>query len=262
MSFLGINAPEKGRAFGPTNPPWHRGSVSAAGGSSTTFLSKCCTTQMLLDVDSCRLKFYARSTWDKTLFVRPGKMKTAIHRVAKRITARMLAWVLLLSGLTWFVAVSPKTPVQFFDAANRDRYVIDSLTKQTGAENPDHGAVLLEQWSEVRRDKERIALLFDMTNDPTQIQRERSSIIIGCYDASPETQNALAQTDGAYRSLQAQFEQLRADLKASRSTTPAAMDSRQKAKKDPRLRRRLFQEEVDRTLLRQFQANIFWRERE
>lgn len=194
--------------------------------------------------------------------VRPRTMKITAHRVAKRVNARMLAWVLLLSGATWFVAVSPKTPVQFFDAANRDHSVINSLSKPSEGENPDHRANLFAQLSEVRREKERIALIFDMTNDTTQVQRERSSIIIGFYDASPQTQNALAQTDCTYRSLQDQFEQLRADLKASRSTVPATTDSGEDTKEDPRLRRRLFREEMDRAILRQLQAMIFWRERE
>jgi len=53
---------------------------------------------MLLDyVDSCRLKFYTRSTWDKTLFVTaaPG---AAVTRRCVALRVRSPAWFRRLSG--------------------------------------------------------------------------------------------------------------------------------------------------------------------
>lgn len=187
-------------------------------------------------------------------------MTTVTKKIATRVTARMFAWVLLLLGTAWFVTISPKNPIQFFDAAHRDRSAVISIVKESEEGRADHRAILYTQLFEIRRDMERIALIFDMTSDPAQVRRERSSIIRGFYDASPETDKALAQADSTYRSLQAQFEQLRAELKESRSAAAVDTDPRGDSAGDPRLRRRLFEEEMDRWFFRRFQANIFWRE--
>lgn len=188
-------------------------------------------------------------------------MTSIAHSAPKRVTIRTVTWIFVGAGIAWFVVASPKTPVEFFDAANRDNSAREALPNRADYQAATGQTLVLQQMSVVRRDMERIALQYDMTHDPARVQKEKSSIIFGFYDTSPRTRDALKQNNDTYSALQMQFGELRAKLKASRSTAGASSNARDGTKEDQRLRSRRFQEEMDRTILRQFQAKVFWRKR-
>jgi hypothetical protein len=170
-----------------------------------------------------------------------------------------MTWVLLLGGGIWFGFTSPKTPLQFFDAANRDESAIDTRTAQRSDPIPSNRAQTLQTLKSVNQAMNRMALSYDITRDPASVQLEQSSILMGFYDASPQTREALMQNNDSYRSLAEQFEKLRMDLKASRDLISDSSASRHPQEEDKNQRMKRFQSEMDRMTIRKFQAKLFWR---
>lgn len=173
----------------------------------------------------------------------------------------MYAWILVLAGLSWFVVVSPKNPVAFFDAALRDKSALDALETGKHDQALTGKELVFHKISETRNAMQRIELLYDMTNDSARVQKERSTIICGAYYASPKTQDVLIKNDNTYSLLQTQLEQLRVEQKATRSTGRFSTGSRDDKKEVERLKKARIQKDFNRAILRQFQAKIFWRRR-
>jgi len=105
----------------------------------------------------------------------------------------------------------------------------------------------------------RMTLSYDITHNPARVQQERTLILLGSYDASPQTHEAMMRNNDTYRSVAGQFEKLKMDLKASREPKSDSIISGHAQEEDKDLRMKRFQAEIDRMTLRQFQAKFFWR---
>ena len=187
-------------------------------------------------------------------------MSDTAQTVRNVVTPRKIAWVLLLGGAAWFVSISPKTPLQFFDAANRD-YAASSA--QSSDESPSSQARLYEirlyeALMLVFDKKRRLELSYDMINDSARVHRCRGSILHGMYQASSQTRETLMRHNSAYQSLVKQIERGRLDLEAARQSRADAPNPVRETQEDADLQTKRFQTVIDRMILRQFQSKLFW----
>ena len=44
------------------------------------------------------------------------------------LTPRKIAWFFVVSGITWFIYISPETPIEFFDANALDEAAVRAMT--------------------------------------------------------------------------------------------------------------------------------------
>ena len=176
-----------------------------------------------------------------------------------RITPRMVAWILVLLGVVWFVYVSPKTPLEFLEAGIRDghathrRMMKNFRTIDATAANEFHKYEDLSVCSEQMM---RIALIYDITNNPTQVQERKSFIISGGYYPSERTVEYLKANNAEYRALVNQSEELRSEIKTNQVLRSSQRAFNKAAKGNGT---GFFQMEFDSFLLRHFQSQIFWR---
>ncbi len=178
---------------------------------------------------------------------------------SRYVTPRGIAWILLLSGSVWFVATSPKNPQQFYDAGCFDRITLDKRTEQQANQIPSKHVQTLQALNSLDRKMDRMTLSYDLIHHPARVQQERPFILLGSYDSSPETHETMIQNNSTYSSLSEQFEKMKMDMKASRDTELDSSVSRQASGENKDLRMKRFQAEMDRMILRQFQAKLFWR---
>ena len=85
------------------------------------------------------------------------------------LTPRKIAWVLVVAGIAYFIYTCPKTPVEFFDANTRDEAAIQELkVKRNKATDPTvaEASRRIDYLMLCQRRMDRIALLYDITNNP------------------------------------------------------------------------------------------------
>ena len=118
------------------------------------------------------------------------------------LTPRKAAWTLVISGIVWFVYMSPKTPVEFFDAAAGDEASLREWeAKNTGVEKSAATAAKREQYElmSCHRQMQRIALVYDITHDPRHVNRCETSIVEGFYEPEEATVAVLRSENDSYR---------------------------------------------------------------
>jgi hypothetical protein len=90
------------------------------------------------------------------------------------MTPRRVAWVLVLLGGAWFVQVSPRTPLEFFDAAVGDNAAIQRYTLEQYERLDPAAAAKARQYEELcacRQQLDRLGLLHELTQDPQRVQK-------------------------------------------------------------------------------------------
>lgn len=196
-------------------------------------------------------------------------MKTRVIRVIPR----MIAWVVVLLGVAWFVHVSPKTPLEFFDAANDDSDAIERRKLQEYEKiDPAAAAEFRKREGNLSfiRQMHRIALIHDLTNDAAYVQEERPWIVEGSYYPGEKTDETLKARDERYRALAKKLEERRAaadkldeeraESEADKALAARLDDVRETAERNG-LSHTLSRMGIDRLILRWFQARLFWRKR-
>lgn len=176
-----------------------------------------------------------------------------------RIIPRMVAWILVLLGVGWFVHVSPKTPLEFLEAGFRDGHATQRRRMKNFRTIDATAADEFHKYEELfvcGEQMMRIALIYNITNNPTQVQEGRSFIISGGYYPSKRTEEYLKANNAEYRALVNQLEELRSEIKTNKVLKSSLRDFNKAAKSNGT---DFFQIELDRPLLRHFQSQIFWR---
>jgi hypothetical protein len=177
------------------------------------------------------------------------------------MTPRRVAWVLVLLGGAWFVQVSPRTPLEFFDAAVRDNAAIQRYTLAQYERLDPAAAAKARQYEELlacKQQMDRLGLLHELTHDPRRVQKQRDAVLGGHYDASERTDAVLKANDTAYRALAQRFDERRA---ANKLKTARFNDLVDRANRDYHFQATVFRMMIDRISLRRFQGKIFWREK-
>jgi hypothetical protein len=183
------------------------------------------------------------------------------------LTPRKLAWVLVIAGIAYFIYVSPKNPVEFYDAAARDaaalrRYEIEEYKRI----DPSRAASVqkLEDISSCCQRMGRIALLYDLAHNPKQVNSNKSSIIDGSY-SHERTDTILRADNESYRELARQLEKCRKEFRSDalrRRDAPgrAAPVVSVTTKEDWAVDAAFLRMEYEGSLFRQLQARVFWRD--
>lgn len=176
------------------------------------------------------------------------------------LTPRKVAWILTLSGIVWFVHISPKTPVEFFDAGVCDQEAVQRHSIEKYELIDSAGAAVarkVEAMDSTRRRKDRIALLYDLKHDPQRIQKEKISIIMGFYHPDAGTDKKLRADNEDYRALAKDFETKLAEAK-DKKFFRVINGLRETARKDRHFLMADFNREMSRYAWRQYQAHLFW----
>jgi hypothetical protein len=181
-----------------------------------------------------------------------------VETLGRRMALRLVAWGLLLLGIVCFVYVSPKTPVEFFDASVHDndacqRRLIERYRRIDPARAEDIEAQ--DEFFSICNRMERIALLHDLATAPKRVEQERSHVIGGVYWPLDGTHEALLAENDAYRVLAKEREVRRVRLHERNASSTRPTHDR-----DPLLDRASFGEAGEDDCLRNFQAWLFWRE--
>ena len=175
-------------------------------------------------------------------------------------TPRKVAWVLLIAGIAWFIHISPRTPLEFFDAAMRDQEIIQQYKMEKYDTIDLVGAAewrKLEELFSCHRRVGRIALLYDIANNPQRVEEERLSIVDGFYEPDERTGAILRANDPIYRALATELDTRRKENQA-KNIGLAANNVGAKAATDKVFMASIFKTEMERSLLRQFQMRLFW----
>ncbi|MGO8744958.1 MAG: hypothetical protein ACLQNE_03105 [Thermoguttaceae bacterium] len=181
------------------------------------------------------------------------------------LTPRKLAWILVIAGTAKFVSDSPKTPVEFFDTAVRDEAAIRGCEIEKYKMIDPAGAAasreLEDMWS-CRRRMDRITLLYDLANNPKQVNRSKSSIIEGQYSSDESTDAILRTSDEHYRSLAQEFERRKREIwnDTRRQAAREKVSDGVVKEKDDGFRATVFRTQTEWMMWRQFQARIFLRD--
>lgn len=157
-------------------------------------------------------------------------MSSFIHSLAKPpVVSRILAWIILLLSLGWFYLSSPKTPLDFFDAACRDSSVAEAraaaLLREKAPETPPVEDLDVEM-ERLMREMGRIALEYDLSADPQNVRKERSSVVFGYYSPGEATRGVLLRENARFAELYATMESLKQRMK-----DPGVRDQRKKLNK-------------------------------
>ena len=177
------------------------------------------------------------------------------------VTPRKIAWLLVLSGIAWFIYVSPKTPLAFFDAATRDSEELEKREmkkyESIDAEAAAKARVLNEMMS-YGRQMDRLALTYDLSNDPTRVQQQKDWIVDGGYSADEQTDKTLRANDEQYRELAKAVAKCRTEYRSNETLISRLQHMHDTAAKDKRFQEALMEMAMDRHLFRAFQARLFW----
>ena len=187
-------------------------------------------------------------------------MKNAVH---SHYSTRCRV-VLVLLCVMWFVHVSPKTPLEFFDTATRDS---DAIQRRTMEKYEMINAVAsaeirkFDMLPSLGQQMQRIALVHDLTNHPTQVQKQKFSIISGSYDCDKRTVEYLKANSEEYRALAKNLAECRTkikEMKANRELSSRLKYLQSIVDRDKLFHMAIFRMVMDRAMLRRFQAVIFW----
>ena len=178
-------------------------------------------------------------------------------------TPRKIAWLVLLSLVAWFVVASPKTPQQFFAAANgeheRDKQrLIAEFDKIDPVRSVDAQKLLqLHTLSDEMRSME---LDFDCQRNAAHVKANRKGVLLGAYASTPDSIETLTRNNDQYRSLLAAFNQLRADIKADKKYSTAFRELQRQLNSTSTKRAKIlpFVRMMQAMFWRNFQAMIFW----
>ena len=128
------------------------------------------------------------------------------------LTPRKIAWVLLIAGIAYFIHISPKTPVEFFDAAMCDQGVVQRYKLEKYDAIDPIGAAATRKLEEIiscARRMERAALLYDIANNPRRVDAKRLDVVEGWYHADETTKAILQANDPNYLALVRQLDAYR-----------------------------------------------------
>jgi hypothetical protein len=170
-------------------------------------------------------------------------------------------WAGVVVGIACFISVSPKTPLEFFDANTRDQAAIRELEAERNEQiDPEREASRrrMDELMSVKRQTDRIALMYDLANNPQRANSAKPFILEGFYSTDKGTEAILRATDENYRIAEHEFERLRKNIQTvQRGRTIDEL-------RNPTLEQIVFERTVSRMnlemwVLRQFQAELFWR---
>jgi hypothetical protein len=178
------------------------------------------------------------------------------------LTPRKVAWVLVLGGAACFIYYSPKTPIEFFDAREIDRAAIQEL--KDARRRTIHPAVAaasrkLDELMSYSRQCDRIALLYDLANNPQRVNSSEVWIVDGFYSAEEDTVAALRANDESYRAAEREEERCRQELHSDRFRREPGDTKETPTAEDTVVDVAIFRMELETSLLREFQARLFWR---
>jgi hypothetical protein len=105
---------------------------------------------------------------------------------------------------------------------------------------------------------ERIALLYDIANNPQRVNSSKSSIVDGFYHTDESTEVKLRAKNENYRADQQELERLRNDIQSDK-TEPFVGDVKNTSTEIKFFDATIFRMQLEASLLRQFQARLFWR---
>ncbi len=157
------------------------------------------------------------------------------------LTPRKAAWALVIAGIAYFIYISPKTRIEFFDADARDDAAISRCVIEKYKSIDPVGAGVFQEGEDLLsccRRMRRIALLYDLTHNPKS------------------TDAMLRANDESYRALAQQAERYRKEI-ANNKHRRAADEVQARAAKDRVFQATIFRTEQEWLLLRQFQAWLF-----
>ena len=98
------------------------------------------------------------------------------------LTPRKIAWFFVVVSMAYFICISPKTPVEFFDANMRDEAAIRELNDKKLANSAATArSKKMDELTSCAQRMERIALLYDLTNNPQRVNSAKLSIVEGFY---------------------------------------------------------------------------------
>ncbi len=196
------------------------------------------------------------------LFAHPSALSWSTKLTSTLLTPRKIAWVLLLAGIAYFIHISPKTPIEFFDAAVRDEEVVRQYRMKKFDMIDPVGAAAVRKSEELiscHRRMERLALLYDIANNPQRVDEERFSIAEGSYFSDESTEATLRANDESYRALAQQFDVCKKEYNKDQNLVRVANGVVAKAESDRGFGEAVFRIEMERCMLRHFQAWLFWR---
>jgi hypothetical protein len=169
---------------------------------------------------------------------------------------------LLISGILSFIYISPKTPVEFFDVNASDEAAIRELTAEKDKMTDSAGTAASHQMDELmscKRRMDRIALLYDVANNPQRVNASKSSIVEGFYTADKGTEALLRATNESYRAAEQDLQQHRKDVQGNKPG-PADGETRGTPTTDQKVfEATIFRMQLEASFLRRFQAMLFWR---
>ena len=177
------------------------------------------------------------------------------------LTPRKIAWILVIAGIAYFIYVSPKTPIEFFDARARDEAAIRELkVEKNKMANPADAAASrkMDELMLCMQRMERIALLYDITNNPQRVNSCKDSIADGIYHTDKSSEAILRANDESYRATEQELERCRKDIQSDKRGR-AAGEVRHTPAEEKAFEAAIFRMELEASLLRQFQARLFWR---
>jgi hypothetical protein len=168
----------------------------------------------------------------------PGKLWKAL------LTPRKIAWVVVIAGIAYFIYVSPKTRVEFFDAEARDEAALGRCEIEKYKTIDPVGAAVFQKAEDLYsccRQMRRIALLYDLAHNVKS------------------TDAMLRANDKSYRALAQQAERYRKEM-ANDKHKREADDVQARVLKDHAFLAAVVRTEQEWSLLREFQAMLFLRD--
>jgi hypothetical protein len=167
-----------------------------------------------------------------------------------------VTWAILLILVAWFAYASPKTPLQFYDAAKRDwaRGEQHQLARHQAAD-PAY-AKQIEESAEILScifRQNRLELLYDLEHNPKHIRAERSAIVGGFYSPETGTKEHLLAASAEYRALAQQIETRKAQRRSQMAASRPARAEHSDVGSDYQ-----WMAEFALPFWRAFQARVFW----
>jgi hypothetical protein len=176
---------------------------------------------------------------------------------------RAAARVLFLSLACWFVIASPKTPQQFYDAANRQQErekgrLVVAFMRLDPVRGAD--AAKLLQLNTLADAMRRMELDSDCRQNRRHVDINRPGVLLGAYQSTAESPGLLTLNSPEYRSLLSQFDQLRAEIRTDKKYSQAFRDLQKQLNATDSRRRNIirFVDMMQGVFWRNFQAMIFW----
>jgi hypothetical protein len=177
------------------------------------------------------------------------------------LTPRTIAWILVIVGIAYFIYISPKTPIEFFDADARDEAAIRQLEGEKNKITDRTGVAASRNMNELmsyKRQMDRIAILYDMTHNPQRVNSSQSWIVEGLYFTDESTEAILRANNEVYRATEQKLQRCRKEVQSAKRGRGAGAAKNTSA--DEKIfEAAVFRMRLEMLLLRQFQARLFWR---